>query len=106
MSPAELEEARRQIEDYLAKGYIRPSVSPYGAPILFARRKDGKLRMCTDYRNLNSIIKKNSYTLSRIDELLECLSGAKYFSKLDLASGYHQIRVAEEDVPKIAFTSK
>lgn len=99
-------EARRQIEDYLQKGYIRPSVSPYGAPILFAKRKDDKLRMYKDYKGLNSITKKNSYPLPRIDGLLDSLAGAKYFSKLDLASGYHQIRIVEEDIHKTAFSSK
>lgn len=106
MSPAKLEEARRQIKEYLRKGYIRPSVSPYGAPILFARRKDGCLRMCIDYRNLNGITKKNLYPLPRIDDLLDSLAGSRFFSKLDLASGYHQIMVAEEAVHKTAFTSK
>lgn len=106
LSPPELTEARVQIEDYLAKGYIRPSLSPYGAPILFARKKNGKLRMCIDYRALNSITKKNSYPLPRIDELLESLRESRYFSKLDLASGYHQIRIAEEDVPKPAFNTR
>lgn len=106
MSPLELEESRNQVEDYLARGYIRPSLSPYGAPILFARKKNGKLRMCIDYRALNSLTRKNSFPLPRIDELLENLAGAYYFSKLDLASGYHQIRIAEDDIPKTAFNTR
>lgn len=73
-----------QVEDYLAKGYMRPSVSPYGAPILFACKKNGKLRMCIDYQALTSLTKKNSFQLPRIDKLLESLRGAKYFFKLDL----------------------
>lgn len=106
MSPAQLEEAKRQVTEYLEKGYIRPSTSPYGAPVLFAQRKDGKLRMCIDYRSLNNITKKNSHPLPRLDDLLESLAGSELFSKLDLASGYHQIRIAEEDIQKIAFSTK
>lgn len=106
MSPFELEESRVQVEDYLARGYIRPSISPYGAPILFARKKNGKLRICIDYRALNSLTRKNSFPLPRIDELLENPAGACYFSKLDLASGYHQIQIVEEDVPKTAFNTQ
>lgn len=88
------------------RGYIWPSQSSYGAPILFARKKNGKLRMCTDYRALNSITRRNNFPLPRIDELLEHLAGARYFTKLDLASGYHQIRVADEDIAKTAFTTR
>lgn len=89
MSPAELQEARTQIQDLLDRGYIRPSRSPYQAPILFARKKDGRLRLCIDYRGLNNLTKRNSFPIPRIDELLEGLMGAKFFSKLDLAVGYH-----------------
>lgn len=108
MSPAELQEARTQIQDLLDRGYIRPSRSPYGAPILFARKKDGRLRMCIDldYRGLNNLTKCNSFPIPRIDELLEGLTGAKFFSKLDLTAGYHQIRVREEDIEKTAFNSR
>lgn len=106
MSPLELQESRRQVEDYLLKGYIQPSVSPYGAPILFARKKNGKLRMCIDYQALNGITKRNSFPIPRSNELLDSLQGTGYFSKLDLASGYHQIRIAKQDVPKIVFNTR
>ena len=103
MSPAELAEVRRQLEELLAKGWIRPSTSAYGAPILFARKKDGTLRMCVDYRKLNDLTKKNRTPLPRIDELLDSLYGAHVFSSLDLYKGYHQCRVTEADVHKTAF---
>ena len=106
MSPVELEEVRRQLDDLLEKGFIQPSKSPFGAPILFVRKKDGSLRMCVDYRALNKITIKNRYPLPRIDELLDQLHGARIFSKLDLASGYHQVRVATEDIPKTAFRTR
>lgn len=106
LSSPEFLEARTQVEDYLAKGYIRPSVSPYGAPILFARKKNSKLRMCIDYRALNTLTRKNNFPLPCIDELLDSLWGARYFSKLDLASGYQQICRAESDIPKTAFNTR
>ena len=102
-SPAELEEIKRQLTDYLAKGHIEPSCSPFGAPVLFVEKKDGGLRMCVDYRALNKLTIPNRYPLPRIDELMDQLHGAKYFSCLDLQSGYHQIRIAPEDVEKSAF---
>lgn len=105
MSPVEMEEARTQIEELLAKGRICPSRSPYGAPILFAKMKNRQLRMCIDYRALNDITKKNQFPIPRIDEMLEKLRGARYFSKLDLVLGYHQIRVAPADVEKTAFNT-
>ena len=82
---------------FLASNRITPSASPYGAPILFAKKKDGKLRMCIDYRSLNSNTVLDSYPLPRIDELLTRLKGAKVFSKLDLRDGYHQLPVKLED---------
>ena len=85
MSPAEMSEVRRQLDDYLAKGFIQPSTSPYGAPILFARKKDGTLRMCVDYRSLNKMTKKDVYPIPRIDDLLDRLTNAKIFSKIDLS---------------------
>lgn len=106
MSPAELEEVRRQLNDLLEKGWIRPSESPYGAPILFVRKKDGGLRMAVDYRRLNALTKKNRAPLPRIDELLDVLSGSTIFSKLDMAQAYHQCRVAEADVEKTAFRTR
>lgn len=93
----------QQLKELLEKGWIQPSQSPYGAPVLFVKKKDGTLYMCIDYRALNSVTIKNCYPLPHIDELLERVSGAKIFSKIDLANGYHQIRMAEEDEEKTAF---
>ncbi|KXZ40924.1 hypothetical protein GPECTOR_1291g539 [Gonium pectorale] len=106
MSQEELTELKAQITSLLEKGYIRPSVSPYGAPVLFANKKDGGLRMCIDYRALNKATVRNAYPLPRIDDLLDRLHGATVFSKIDLQSGYHQIRVAEEDIPKTAINTR
>ena len=106
MSPLELQEVKKQLDDLLAKGWIQPSVSPYGAPILFVRKKEGSLRMCVDYRALNKQTIKNRYPLPRPDELLDQLHGAAVFSKIDLQSGYHQVRVAEDDVYKTAFRTR
>ncbi|GJP48756.1 hypothetical protein CLOM_g8031 [Closterium sp. NIES-68] len=103
LSPAEYEEAKLQIKDYLDKGWIEPSASPYGAPILFVHKKGGGLRMCVDYRALNKITIKNRYPLPRIEDLFDRLQGAQWFSALDLAQGYHQLRITDEDVPKTAF---
>ena len=85
MSPAELAEVRRQLDDYLAKGFIKLSTSPYGAPILFACKKDGTLQMCMDYRSLNKMTKKDVYPIPRIDDLLDRLTNATIFSKIDLS---------------------
>jgi hypothetical protein len=106
LSPLEMDELKKQLEELLEQGFIRPSVSPYGAPILFVRKKDGSLRMCVDYRALNKITIKNKYPLPRIDELLDRLHGAKFFSKLDLMSGYHQVRIKDQDVFKTAFRTR
>ena len=106
MSPLELKEVRKQLDDLLLKGWIRPSQSPYRAPILFAKKKEGTLRMCVDYRDLNKQTVKNRYPLPRTDELLDQLHGAKFFSKIDLQSGYHQVRVADQDVYKTAFGTR
>ena len=103
MSPAEKVEMERQVTEGLRRGIIEPSTSPYGAPCLFVTKKDGGLRMCVDYRALNKITVKNKYPLPRIDDLLDQLHGATVFSSLDLQSGYHQIRIQDEDVPKTAF---
>ena len=106
MSAAELAELKKQLDELLAAGFIQPSKSPFGAPILFVKKKDGTTRMCVDYRALNEITIKNSYPLPRIDELFDRLQGAKFFSKIDLRSGYHQIRIDPDDVPKTAFRTR
>ena len=106
MSPLELKEVRKQLDELLSKGWIRPSVSPYRAPILFVKKKEGTLRMCVDYRELNKQTVKNRYPLPRQDELLDQLHGAKCFSKIDLQSGYHQVRVADQDISKTAFGTR
>jgi len=95
MSHEELKELKVQPKELLTKGYIKPSKSPYGAPILFVHKKDGTLRMCVDYRALNKVTVKNGYPLSWINDLFDRLLGAKIFNKIDLCSGYYQIRVAE-----------
>jgi hypothetical protein len=106
LSPLELEELRKQLQELIDHDYIQPSKSPYGAPVLFVKKKDGSLRMCVDYRMLNKITVKNKHPLPRIDELLDQLSGARYFSKLDLRSGYWQVPVAAEDTVKTAFKTR
>ena len=106
MSPAENDELNKQLEDLLDHGFIRPSQSPWGAPVLFVKKKDGSLRMCVDWRLANKGTIKWKYPLPRIDELLDRLHGASVFSKIDLRSGYNQIRIAEADVPKTAFRTR
>ena len=103
LSPVEQEELETQLQDLLAQGFVRPSVSPYGAPVLFAPKKDGRWRMCIDYRALNKQTVKDKFPLPRIDELLESLGKARVFTALDLASGYHQIGIAEDSIEKTAF---
>ncbi|XP_039015947.1 uncharacterized protein LOC120146474 [Hibiscus syriacus] len=100
MSPPELAELRKQLDELLQAGFIRPSKSPFGAPVLFQRKHDGSLRLCVDYRALNKVTVRNKYPIPLIVDLFDQLSNAKYFTKLDLRSGYHQVRVAEGDEPK------
>lgn len=106
MSPAELDELKRQLKELLDLGLIRPSSSPYGSPVLFVRKPDGSMRMCIDYRALNRLTIRNSNPLPRIDECFDRLQGSSYFSSLDLKAGYHQIRIQESDVPKTAFNTR
>ncbi|GBG88905.1 hypothetical protein CBR_g48517 [Chara braunii] len=106
MSEEELEVLCAQLDDLLAKGWIRPSSSPYGAPVLFVRKKNKDLRLCIDYRKLNAQTVKNAGPLPRIDDLLERLGGAKYFSKLDFKSGYHQISIRSNNRYKSAFKTR
>ena len=93
MSPSELAELKSQLEELSEQGFIRPSTSPWGAPALFVGKKDGSSRMCIDYRAVNRLTVKNSYPLPRIDDILDQLLEASYFTKLDLRSGYHQIQL-------------
>ncbi|GKE89138.1 putative reverse transcriptase domain-containing protein, partial [Tanacetum coccineum] len=106
LAPSEMLELSNQLKELQEKGFIRPSHSPWGAPVLFVKKKDGALRMCIDYRELNKLTIKNRYPLPRIDDMFDQLQGACYFSKIDLRSGYHQLRVHEEDIPKTAFRTR
>nr|AAQ56440.1 putative polyprotein [Oryza sativa Japonica Group]AAQ56491.1 putative polyprotein [Oryza sativa Japonica Group] len=106
MAANELAEVKKQVDEQLQKGYIQPSISPWGAPVIFVEKKDKTKRMCVDYHALNEVTIKNKYPLPRIDDLFDQLKGAKVFSKIDLRSGYHQLRIREEDIPKTAFTTR
>jgi hypothetical protein len=102
----ELVELKKQLRELSSKGYICQSKSPYGAPVLFVEKKDGKLRMCVDYRALNKVTIKNNYPLPQIDDLFDRLAGAKYFSRIALKSGYYQICIAEDDTEKTAYRTR
>ena len=106
MSPLELDELKKQVEGLLDKGWIRPSHSPFGAPVLFAAKPDGSLRLCIDYRALNALTKKSRYPIPRIDEMFDRLGPAKYISHLDAAQAYHQVPIAEGDQEKTAFVTR
>ncbi|GBG87673.1 hypothetical protein CBR_g45827 [Chara braunii] len=106
MSRGELDELHRQLKELVEKGWIRPSVSPYGSPVLFVPKKGGTLRMCIDYRGLNAITVKNREPLPRIDDLLDRVQGCRYFSEIDLKSRYHQIAIRPEDQHKTAFQTR
>jgi hypothetical protein len=106
VSGPELVELKKQIYELLEKGYIRPSTSPWAAPMLFVEKKDGTKRMCIDYRALNEATVKNKYPLPRIEDLFDQLRGASVFSKIDLRSGYHQLRIQPSDIPKTSFITK
>ncbi|GJX74040.1 putative reverse transcriptase domain-containing protein [Tanacetum coccineum] len=101
-----MKELADQLQELSDKGFIRPSSSPWGAPVLFVKKKDGSLRMCIDYRELNKLTVKNRYPLPRIDDLFDQLQGSSIYSKIDLRSGYHQLRVREEDISKTAFRTR
>ncbi|KAK1694281.1 hypothetical protein QYE76_010978 [Lolium multiflorum] len=106
MGPKELVELKAQIDELEQKGFIQESVSPWGTPVIFVDKRDGGRRMCGDYRNLNNVTIKNKYPLPRIQDLFDQVQGAGVFSKIDLRSGYHQIKIKKEDVPKTAFVSR
>src|SRR3954465_11474992 len=106
MPSTELVQLKKQLGELLQKGYIRPSTSPWGSPVLFVKNKDGTLRMCVGYRPLNEVTIKNKYPLPRIDDLFDQLKGARVFSKIDLRTGYYQPKIWREDIPKTAFTTR
>ncbi|GJX37581.1 putative reverse transcriptase domain-containing protein [Tanacetum coccineum] len=106
LAPSEMKELSEQLQELSDKGFIRPSSSPWGAPVLFVKKKDGSFRMCIDYRELNKLTVKNRYPLPRIDDLFDQLQGSSVYSKIDLRSGYHQLRVREQDIPKTAFRTR
>ncbi|KAL2235745.1 UNVERIFIED_CONTAM: Transposon Ty3-G Gag-Pol polyprotein, partial [Sesamum indicum] len=106
MAPVELQELKKRMKELLGKGFIRPSTSLSGAAVLFVEKKDGSIRLCVDYRQLNRVKVKNKYPLPRIDDLLDQINGATTFSKNDLRSSYWQLRIAENDIPKTAFRTR
>nr|GFC23208.1 putative reverse transcriptase domain-containing protein [Tanacetum cinerariifolium] len=99
LAPSELKEFSDQLKELSEKGFIRPRSSPWGAPVLFVKKKDGSFRMCIDYRELNKLTVKNRYPLPRIDDLFDQFQGSSVYLKIDLRSGYHQLRIREEDIP-------
>ena len=106
MSTPEMLELKMQLQELLEKKYIRPIVSPWGAPVLFVNKKYGTLKLCIDYRQLNKVTVKNKYPLPMIDDLFGQMRGEKEFSKIDLRSGYHQVRIKDEDIHKTAFRTR
>ncbi|GJZ44732.1 reverse transcriptase domain-containing protein [Tanacetum coccineum] len=106
LAPLEMQELSNQLQELVDRGFIQPSTSPWGAPVLFVKKKDGSFRMCIDYRELNKLTVKNRYPLPRIDDLFDQLQGSSVYSKIDLRSGYHQLRVRDEDIPKTAFRTR
>ena len=106
LAPSEMQELSNQLQELADRGFIRPSTSPWGAPVLFVKKKDGSFRMCIDYRELNKLTVKNRYPLPRIDELFDQLQGSSVYSKIDLRLGYHQLRIRDEDIPKTSFRTR
>ncbi|GJT16863.1 putative reverse transcriptase domain-containing protein [Tanacetum coccineum] len=102
----EMQELSTQLQELSDKGFIRPSSSPWGAPVLLVKNKDGSFRMCNDYHELNKLTMKNRYPLLRIDDLFDQLQGSRVYSKIDLRSGYHQLKIQEEDIPKMEFRTR
>ncbi|GKE88463.1 putative reverse transcriptase domain-containing protein, partial [Tanacetum coccineum] len=106
LAPSEMRELSVQLQELLEKGFIRPSSSPWGAPMLFVKKKDEYFQMCNDYRELNKLTVKNHYPLPRIDDLFDHLQGSSVYSKIHLRSGYHQLRIKEEGIPITAFRTR
>jgi hypothetical protein len=105
MNPQELEDLKKQLADMLSRGLIHPNASPWGSPILFVDKQDGTFRLCVDYRKLNEVTIKNKYPLPKIEDLFDQLNGSKVFFKIDIRTGYHQLKVSESDIPKTGFTT-
>ncbi|GKG00984.1 putative reverse transcriptase domain-containing protein, partial [Tanacetum coccineum] len=106
LAPSEMQELSNQLQELADQGFIQPSTSPWRAPVLFVKKKDRSFRMCIDYRELNKLTVKNHYPLPRIDYLFDQLQGSSVYSKIDLRSGYHQLRVRDADIPKTAFRTR
>nr|GFB25119.1 putative reverse transcriptase domain-containing protein [Tanacetum cinerariifolium] len=106
LAPSGMKDLSEQLKELPDKGFIRPSSSPWGAPVQFVKKKDGSFRMCIDCRELNKLTVKNRYPLPRIDALFDQLQGSSVYSKIDLRLGYHQLRIREEDIPKTAFRTR
>ncbi|GKF52256.1 putative reverse transcriptase domain-containing protein, partial [Tanacetum coccineum] len=106
LTPSEMEELSGQLKELQDKGFIRPSLSLWGAPVLLVKKKDSSFRMCIDYREFNKLTVKNHFPLPRIDDLFDQLQRSQFFSKIDLRSGYHQLRVDEDDIPKTMFRTR
>ena len=106
LTPSEMKELSTQLQELVDKGFIRPSSSPWGGPVLLVKKKNGSVRMCIDYRELNKLTIKNRYPLPRIDDLFDQLQGSSVYSKIELRSGYHQLAVKEGDIPKTAFRTR
>nr|GFB05236.1 putative reverse transcriptase domain-containing protein [Tanacetum cinerariifolium] len=104
--PSEMQELSNQLQELADRGFIRPSTSPWGAPVLFVKKKDGSFKMRIDYHELNKLTVKNRYPLPRIDDLFDQLQGSSIYSKIDLRSSYHQLRVRDEDIPKTTFKTR
>ncbi|GJV39227.1 hypothetical protein Tco_1417667 [Tanacetum coccineum] len=103
---SEMQELYNQLQELSDRGFIQPSTSPWGAPVLFVKKKDGSFRMCIDYQEFNKLTIKNHYPLPRIDDLLNQLQGSSVYSKTNLRSGYHQLKVWDKDIPKTAFRTR
>ncbi|GKF76176.1 putative reverse transcriptase domain-containing protein, partial [Tanacetum coccineum] len=106
LTPSKMQELSNQLQELADRGFIQPSTSPWGAPILFVKKKGGSFRMCIDYRELNKLTVKNHYLLPKIDYLFDQIQGSSVYSKIDLRSGYHQLRVRDEDIPKTSFRTR
>jgi hypothetical protein len=106
MSVEELKELKKQLTELQEAGYIHSNSSPCGAPVLFVQKKDGSQRMCVDYRSLNGVTMKNKYPLPRIEDLFDWMRGARVFLKIDLRSGYHQMKIRPSDIPKTNFSTR